>query len=103
MTAAVVIEDWVAVERNTLRGFCRVRMPSGTIFHDVSVHRSGEKAWASPASKPMIGRDGTQMKDPAGKGLWTSIVSFASKELRDRFSSAVRDALRLSHPEIFNR
>jgi hypothetical protein len=34
----IVIEDFKAVRRNSLLGFARVRMPSGTIFHDVTVH-----------------------------------------------------------------
>jgi hypothetical protein len=39
------------------------------------------------------------MKGPDGRGLWVPIVGFASRELRDKFSTAVIDALRASHPE----
>ena len=42
-----VIEEWTAVERNTLRGFCRVRLPSGLVFHDVGVARG---------SRPLVQR-----------------------------------------------
>ena len=83
--STVVIEEFVALQKNTLCGFCRVRMPSGVIFHDVSIHRKDTAAWASPASKPMIGRDGLQMRGRDGKGLWTPIVSFASRDIRDKF------------------
>jgi hypothetical protein len=99
---AVVIEEFTPVIKNTLRGFARVRMPSGVVFHDVAIHRKGDSSWASPASKPMIGRDGQQIKDQAGKPLWCPVVSFASKELRERFSGAVLDALRAAHPEVFD-
>jgi hypothetical protein len=101
ITAAVVIEDWTAVERNTLRGFCRARMPSGVVYHDCGVHEKNGTWWVSPASKPMLNRDGQQIKDMAGKPLWFPVVTFASKALRDRFSSVVLDALRTTHPEIF--
>jgi hypothetical protein len=30
----IVIQEWAPVEKNTLRGFVRARMPSGVIFHD---------------------------------------------------------------------
>jgi hypothetical protein len=94
-----VIEDFVRVERNTLRGFAKVRIPSGIIFHDVAIHRQADVAWASPASKPLLNRDGQHMKDASGKAQWVPIVSFTSRELRDKFSAAVIDALRASRPE----
>jgi hypothetical protein len=62
-----VIEDFVKVERNALRGFAKVRTPSGIIFHDVAIHRQADAAWASPASKPLLNRDGQHMKDASGK------------------------------------
>jgi hypothetical protein len=102
MSTTFIIEEFVAVARNTLVGFARVRTPSGLIFHDVAVHQKGDNAWAAPASKPQLNRDGVQLKGPDGKGLWVPIVSFASRELRDRFSSQVIAALRASHPDALN-
>jgi hypothetical protein len=54
MSAAVVVEDVKPLTRNTLRGFARVRMPSGLIFHDVSIHEKDGKAWASPGSLDLL-------------------------------------------------
>jgi len=98
-TSVFIIEQFVAVERNSLRGFCRVRAPSGLIFHDVAVHQRSGVAWASPAAKPMLDRNGQQMRDAGGKALWSPIISFSNREARDRFSTAVVDAMRLAHPE----
>jgi hypothetical protein len=95
-----VIEDFVKVERNTLRGFAKVRTPSGIVFHDGAIHRQGDAAWASPASKPLLDRTGQHMKDASGKAQWVPIVSFSSRELRDKFSAAVIDAVRISHPDV---
>jgi hypothetical protein len=97
----IVIEDWKPMHRNTLLGFARVRMQSGTIFHDVSVHCSNGQYWASPASKPQIDRTGMHMRGINGKPLYVPVVSFASKETRDRFSAGVVAALRASNPEAF--
>jgi hypothetical protein len=96
----VTIEEFLAVERNTLRGFCRVRLPSGLIIHDVAIHQKNGSAWASPPSKAMLTRDGQQMKNNEGKPLWLPTVTFASRETRDKFSDAVPTALRLVHPEV---
>jgi hypothetical protein len=99
-TPPFIVEDFVKVERNTLRGFAKVRTPSGIVFHDVAIHRQGDAAWASPASKPLLDRTGHHMKDSNGKAQWVPIVSFTSKELRDRFSAAVIAAVQVSHPEV---
>ena len=52
----------------------------------------------APASKPMIGKDGTALRDAEG---YSPIVSFDSKDARDRLNGAVLDALRLAQPEVF--
>lgn len=99
--AAIVIEEFMLVIRNTLRGFAKVTLPSGMILSDVSVHVSGETAWASPASKPVLDRNGVATRDSSGKIRYTPIVSFTRCDLRDRFSNGIIEALRASHPEAF--
>lgn len=94
-----IVEEFVPVVRNTLRGFCRVRMPSGMVLHDVAIHMKNGSAWAAPASKPMIGRDGTVMRDAAGKIQYAPVVTFVNKGLRDKFSDHVTAALRARCPE----
>ena len=95
----MIVEDWKPVGRNTLLGFCRVRLPSGMILHDVAVHTKNGKFWASPSSKPRLGRDGLQMTDPTtGKLLWTPVVAFETKQIGDRFSAQVIEALRRAFP-----
>jgi hypothetical protein len=100
--SAFVVEDWTPVQRNTLRGFARVRTPSGTVFHDVAVHQKNGSTWASPASKPMISRDGTVMRDAAGKVQYSPVVGFASRETRDRWSAAVVNALLARCPDALS-
>ena len=71
-------------------------------MHDVAIHQRDGTAWASPASKPMLNRDGHQMKDQNGKLLWSPIISFTSREVRDRLNTAILDALQQSHPEALS-
>ncbi len=96
---AFTLDDWKPMRRHSLCGFATVTLPSGMILSDVSVHTDSGKSWAMPASKPMIGRDGNVLRDQAGKVRYSPIVSFASKELRDRFSAAVIEALLATHPD----
>ena len=97
----VIIEDFKPMTRNSLRGFARARMPSGVIYHDVAIHQRDGTRWASPASKPMIGAYGTQMRGTDGKAAWQPIISFVSKEVRDQFSRAIVAAVEIGFPGAF--
>ena len=89
------------MRKGSLLGFAKVELPSGMVLIDVTILSGERGAWASPPSKPMIDRDGVAMKDANGKVKYSPLVEFASKEVRERFSSAVVEALRAAHPEAF--
>jgi DNA-binding cell septation regulator SpoVG len=99
--ADLKILAWHPTPRNSLLGFARVALPSGMIVHDVTILKGEHGPWASPPSKPMVSRDGTVMKDDAGKVRYTPIIEFTSKEIRTRWSNSVIEAMRAAHPEVF--
>ena len=91
-----------AVERDALRGWATVLMPSGMILHDVGVFhdRDSDRSWVSAPSKAMVGRDGVQMRSAKdSKPLYTPAVSFETKALYQKFSDAAIAALRLAYPQ----
>ena len=90
---AFIVEDLRPLLRNTLRGFLTVIMPSGMVLSEVAIHASGDSVWASPASKPMVSREGAVLRDQAGNVRYAPIVSFTSKARRDAFSRQVIEAL----------
>jgi hypothetical protein len=94
-----IVEEFVARHANALRGFAKVVLPSGMVLHDVGIYVDSGRAWALPSSKARLSRDGTALKDDAGKIQYSPVVGFASKELRDKFSNAVIEAVRLAHPD----
>jgi hypothetical protein len=96
------ILEWRPLRRNTLLGFATVEMPSGMVMAEIGIMRAERGEWAAPPSKPQIDRDGVGMKDAAGKLKYTPLISFTSKERRDRFSDAVIEAMRAAHPEAFS-
>jgi hypothetical protein len=77
-------------------------MPSGMVLHDVAIHQNNGTAWASLASKSMIGRNGTVIRDAAGKIKYTGLVGFTSRELGDRFSASIIAALRDRYSEALS-
>jgi DNA-binding cell septation regulator SpoVG len=101
LSAAVTIIDWRPKRQNSLLGFAKVEFASGMIVSDVTILTGNNGPWASPPSKPQVSRDGTVMKDASGKVRYSPVIEFRSKEIRDRFSAQIIDALRDAHPEAF--
>jgi DNA-binding cell septation regulator SpoVG len=95
---SIVIKEFKSLPRNSLRGFARVRLPSGMVIHDVSIFYQNGTRSASPPSKPAITRDGTVFKKD-GKVVYTPIITFTSKEVRDKFSDAIIAAIASTNPE----
>jgi DNA-binding cell septation regulator SpoVG len=81
----IVISDWRPRERNTLRGFFTVTLPSGMVVHDAMLHERGEVRW--------IGLPAREYTDPAGKRQFARIIEFVNREVQDKFQATVLEAL----------
>lgn len=89
-------------EGSTLRGFIEAAFPSGLVISDISIGRKGDRVWASPPSKPMVGADGTVRRDDTGKIKYVPIISFSDDKTRWRWSDSVVAAVREQHPEMLS-
>src|SRR5271165_3176912 len=58
MTTAFKIIAFQSIRAGALVGFADVHLPSGMVLHRCSIFARDDKAWASPPSKQVIGRDG---------------------------------------------
>ena len=101
MSAAFQITDFKSIRSGALVGFCDVHLPSGMILHRCSIFCKDDKAWASPPSKQVIGRDGSVARSADGKVRYEATVSFQDRWTQERWSNAVIEALRAEHPEAF--
>jgi len=86
---------WKPLHRNTLRGFCDVRLPELKLcIHDVAVHQHDSGArWAALPSKPQIDREGNAKRGPDGKIAYVPLLELEGRPVRDAFSAAVVRAL----------
>ena len=99
--AGMVLREFRALNKNSLRGFATVELSSGLIIKDITLHTSNGKSWAFLPAKPQISKDGTQiMKD--GKAQYTSILQWKNRELADRFSDALVALVSAEHPNALN-
>ena len=98
---SIRILDWRPLRKNNLLGFAKIELPSGMILADVTILIGERGPWASSPSKPMINADGHVLRDDRGKIRYAPIIEFTSKDVRNRFSNSVIEAMRLAHPEVF--
>jgi hypothetical protein len=91
--------SWKPLAKNSLRGFATIELPIGLKISDIPVLVSHGKAWASLPSKPQLDKDGQHKRDVNGKPAYAPILEWRDRDLSDRFSAAVIDLIRASHPE----
>jgi hypothetical protein len=100
--STITIKDFKSIPAGAMRGFADVLLPSGMILHRCSIFAKDDKAWASPPSKQIIGRDGTVQRTADGKTRYEPTVSFVDRATQERWSAAVIDALILTYPEALS-
>ena len=93
----ISLTDWREMRRNSLRGFACIRY-ADLVIRDIAVHNSHGKRWASLPSKPIINSEGVARRQDNGKIQYANILEWSSRDLQDKFSQAVVEALEREHP-----
>ena len=94
----VALLEWKKVEKNSLRGFAKVRLGKALIVRDVMVHCANGKRWASLPSKPIVQADGTAKRGDNGKIQYVPILEWGDRETSDNFSEGVIAAIEAQYP-----
>jgi hypothetical protein len=91
---AFTATDWRPLERNTLRGFFNLTLPSGVRINDCALHDRGNGArWVGLPGRPQMDADGRQKCSPDGKKLWVAIVEIDGAEARAAFQRRALEAI----------
>lgn len=83
----------------SLLAYLDVEMSSGLIVRDCRLMRTNGTLWIAPPSQKQVDRDGEPILDERGKPRYRNFVDFRDRSTRDRFSSAVINAIRREHPD----
>jgi DNA-binding cell septation regulator SpoVG len=81
----LVVSNWKAFEKNTLRGFFSLTLPSGMIVHNCALHEKGSARW--------IGLPTRQYRKEDGAVAYSPVIDFAGTAERNRFQAAAMEAL----------
>ncbi len=79
-------------EKNTLKEFFDLALPSGMIVKGCSLHTKGRRAWVGLPGRPYV--------DSAGVETWANIIDFRDRTARDRFQKIALEAAREAFPGI---
>ncbi len=82
-------------EKNTLRGFFDLALPSGLIIKGCSLRVKGSRAWIGLPGRPYV--------DSSGAETWANIVDFRDKASKDRFQKVALEAAAEVFPEAEER
>jgi len=88
-----VARDWRRVERNTLKGFFSLELPSGLVLHECTLHQKNDRRWIGLAAKPQLNPDGTPRIGDKGKPLYSPIVEVPDPARRESFQRAAITAI----------
>src|SRR5438045_4190226 len=80
--------SWRLYRKGALRGFASVELSIGLQIVDCPVLHNNDRTWVGLLGKPQIDSTGRQRTDVNGKALYTSVLQWKDRELRDRFSDA---------------
>src|SRR5262249_39001442 len=86
--------DFKPMERNTLRGFVTLHLPSGLVLRDCTYHRQGESEWIGLPGKPQLDAEGRHRRDhDTNKALYSPVVEIPDRRARERFQAAALGAV----------
>ncbi len=78
------ILDWKPFQKNTLRAFFGVALPSGMMIHGLQLHEKAGSRWIGMPAREY---------EKDGQKAWAKIIEFQSRDAADRFRDAVLEAI----------
>jgi len=80
--------NWRRVEKNTLRGFFDLVLPSGIVVKGCTFHRKDDASWVGLPASPQLDRDGKALITPkTGKIAYTAVIEIPDRPTRDKFQA----------------
>ena len=82
---SILVSNWKAHEKNTLRGFLSLTLPSGIVIHNCTLHQKGTVRW--------IGLPVRQYAKADGSNNYAPVIEFVTKDAGRRFQKAALEAV----------
>ena len=84
MARGFAVREWKPFEKNTLRGFLSLELPSGMIIHGCTLHQKNGSRW--------IGLPAREYQKE-GERAWSPLAEFVDRETREGFQQLALEAI----------
>ena len=81
----LLVTNWKPYEKNTLRGFLSLTLPSGLVIHNCALHQKDGARWIGLPSRQYTKDDGSTSYSP--------VIDFTSPDKRRNFQAAALAAV----------
>ena len=88
---------WRKIDKGKVRGVASVLLPIGLEIHEILLLDGPGGVWAKLPSQPRL-REGRQLRDDAGRALYTDLLAWRTRELREAFSQRLLALIAEQHP-----
>jgi hypothetical protein len=78
------IREWRPFEKNTLRGFLSLELPSGMILHGCTLNQKGESRWIGLPAKEYL---------KGSERAWSPLIEFTDRDVRESFQALALEAI----------
>jgi DNA-binding cell septation regulator SpoVG len=83
-TSAFRVKSWRPYSKNTLRGYLTLKLPSGLVINDISLHEKNGSRWTSMPAKQY---------ELNGEKTWAPLIEFSDRESRESFQQLALEAI----------
>lgn len=99
---AVECTEFRRFRKNSLLRFAELRLPDlRLLIRGVSINETSGRRWVGMPSKPMVDKEGNQLRDERGKVKYLAFLQFDTREVANAFSDAAIRAVLAHDPSAF--
>jgi hypothetical protein len=95
---ALILREFRAVQKNTLRGFATFEFSNGLVIHDMPAHTKNGRSWVAFPAVPQL-ENGT-VKTVEGKAQYKRVIEWRDRDLSDKFSDAAVAVIQREKPGV---
>ncbi len=91
------LRTWRPNRKGALVGHAAITLPNQLEISDIAIFSKDGSRWAQFPSEPMRDAEGQVIRDDRGKIKYRSALKWATRELQERFSHALIEAIEAEH------
>lgn len=98
----IVLRAFRPLLKRALRGFATIELPCGLVLVDLPIFIGRDGPWVALPRRPILDAERRQKLDATGQPSFQAVAEWRTRDLADRFSTAVIEAIVAEHPRALD-